>query len=170
MQLLLSLSLMMHSFHPMYQWQDITQLEYSQEIEFKKVNTSIKVYVNVKCKCTCPDVPVSSEDCTIYTPGIGALFYSFISSVRIQHLHILLQPVIRIWLLFLIPPATHHCLRKRQYGMRSLHNRIEASHSGLMRQFDLYAIITQPISRVFVAACLAIHLKPMAGRPGLPFF
>ena len=32
---------------------------------------------------------------------------------------------------------------------------IEASHSGLMRQFELYAIITQPIALMSVAACQA---------------
>ena len=32
---------------------------------------------------------------------------------------------------------------------------IEASHSWLMRQFELYAIITQPIALMFVAACQA---------------
>ena len=32
---------------------------------------------------------------------------------------------------------------------------IEASHPWLMRQFELYAIITQPIALISVAACLA---------------
>ena len=32
---------------------------------------------------------------------------------------------------------------------------IEASHSWLMRQFELYAIITQPIALMSVAACQA---------------
>ena len=32
---------------------------------------------------------------------------------------------------------------------------IEASHPGLMRQFELYAIITQPIALMSIAACLA---------------
>ena len=32
---------------------------------------------------------------------------------------------------------------------------IEASHPWLMRQFELDAIITQPIALMFIAACLA---------------
>ena len=32
---------------------------------------------------------------------------------------------------------------------------IEASHPGLMRQFEQYAIITQPIALMSVAACQA---------------
>ena len=32
---------------------------------------------------------------------------------------------------------------------------IEASQTGLMRQFELFAIITQPIALMSVAACLA---------------
>ena len=36
-----------------------------------------------------------------------------------------------------------------------LPSKIEDSHPGLMRQFELFAIITQPIARMSVAACLA---------------
>ena len=32
---------------------------------------------------------------------------------------------------------------------------IEDSHTGLMRQFEVFAIITQPIALMSVAACLA---------------
>ena len=32
---------------------------------------------------------------------------------------------------------------------------IEASHVGLMRQFELFAVITQPIALMSVDACLA---------------
>ena len=44
---------------------------------------------------------------------------------------------------------------------------IEASHTGLMGQFELFAIITQPIALMSVAACLAsgrvvsVHLIPL---------
>ena len=31
---------------------------------------------------------------------------------------------------------------------------IEVSHNGLMRQFEMFTIITQPIALIFVAACL----------------
>ena len=43
----------------------------SQESEQINANVNVHVY--------CPDIPVSSEDCTIYPPGIGTLFYSRIS-------------------------------------------------------------------------------------------
>ena len=46
---------------------------------------------------------------------------------------------------------------------------IEASHPGLMRQFELYVIITQPIACVSVAACQASgRLCLFTQSPGKP--
>ena len=69
------------------------------------------VNVNVNVHVYSPDIPVGSVDCTIYTPGIGTLSFSLISSgENSAFLHTFCYSYSQsLQYSFLIPPGTHHC-------------------------------------------------------------
>ena len=61
---------------------------------------------------------MSSEDFTIYTPGIGTLSYTVLISSRENSAHFLQLMPFTIFPIF-IPPGTHHCWGgQRRHGMR----------------------------------------------------
>ena len=58
-----------------------------------------------------PDIPVSSADCTMYTPGIGTRSFTVSSPLwRIQHLHNSAAAIAQHYnLAFFVPLGTCHC-------------------------------------------------------------
>ena len=85
---------------PQFWWDETTSCCFSNK-------AVVILLVLLKCKCVClqPDIPSSSADFPIFTPGIGNLSYavssrefSAFSAANAIHNSA-----------FLVPPGTHHC-------------------------------------------------------------